>query len=673
MTTFPYLQIDDRVPTIDTWADFDQAYLKPTYSIAKRTENNNPLVRLGDGYQSSFAFGLNTVRPEWDIQFSVNAQEADELEVFFVKYCTEESNVFDWIPPDSSISSKWRIDEWSASQETHNRITYKTTLRRVFDLIYPSVLAIPVDCSEDDNLCGIDYEQFNGFADAWLARLDGSLNSGQAYASYGGNSWVSETGHIYIVYTLSYVATPPESNTKLYLTKLEPNGKKVWTYNYNVYDKINTNRAQYIWGIGGDDVNGHIYVYARVTQGIANNYVYGFGNANLFMIFDQSNGTMKAARARSVGSNTNSGCQMNLGPQTGIATGFLQYEPANNTVKTYSCGYTNIWDASTGNPIVEGSAGTWGQPGKLGNQDYSVQFGYTGNTELYLMPGIATYTTSLTTYYRIKSSDTSSTSNIVQNLIFLGNGQALAWAYPQNSGYYELMLIGLNSSTLQPYVVDQIRVLNGLPYVGNWLGWPYITSAAYDVTQQGATTSAFLDKINKKIYLQSAGYFGPSCSEIGVNMVDGQITELLGRTGYSYMTSGGSPYRIASTKQSASSAQLKRVVSAGGSQTNEIGAMAINRRINTNGANIVVNAGGVGSTTFGASYTINGAINQTPSISRSGLKLLFQGPFTTGQGYYTVLAQCNAPSSQAYAANLLPVFNEKTLVNDNWSLYPITM
>jgi phage-related protein len=223
---FPYLNIDDRVQTVDIWNDFDQSSIQIIYSPTKRSENKNNLFALGDGYKSSFVFGLNSVRPEWSVEISSTGQDTDDLEVFFTKYCAEENYLFGWIPPDSENLSRWRIDEWSASKTGPAVTIFSTTLRRVYELTQVEASADPIIC-ENDELCDLDFgEDFIG-SDFWISKLTGAV-TGEDYDDNitFNNSIIQDDG-------INFQAYIHPTTKLLGLVKRYPGGRDIWTREYN--------------------------------------------------------------------------------------------------------------------------------------------------------------------------------------------------------------------------------------------------------------------------------------------------------------------------------------------------------------------------------------------------------------------------------------------------------
>jgi phage-related protein len=156
MPVFPYLDIDDRVQSINTWPDFDQSSLVVTYNPIKRTENKNTALVLGDGYKSQFTFGLNSARPSWDVEIVPTVGvDSDDVETFFTLYCAEENSLIHWTPPDSDLLETWRIDEWTASQQVHSKIVFGATLRRVYELGSLQFQSEEASCPSDA-LCDLD-------------------------------------------------------------------------------------------------------------------------------------------------------------------------------------------------------------------------------------------------------------------------------------------------------------------------------------------------------------------------------------------------------------------------------------------------------------------------------------------------------------------------------------
>lgn len=125
--------------------------LNPIYAAPKQTRNEAQRTMLGDGYEKSLIFGLNTIRPEWQLTWLVYPEDAATIEDF-LQARADAAEWFEWQPPDAPTTQRWRCDEWTVEQD--NPVVYRinATFRRVFELVIPTLTTEPGECP-DDALC----------------------------------------------------------------------------------------------------------------------------------------------------------------------------------------------------------------------------------------------------------------------------------------------------------------------------------------------------------------------------------------------------------------------------------------------------------------------------------------------------------------------------------------
>jgi phage-related protein len=119
--------------------------IEPVYSVAEET---NPLVKknaFGDGYLQSIRFGLNFIKPDWNLQWLVSKAEASTIELF-LKQQSEDGKWFYWTPPDSSSAVKWRCDEWTIEDLADSLVRIDATFRQVFELSSIDIDVLPGSC-----------------------------------------------------------------------------------------------------------------------------------------------------------------------------------------------------------------------------------------------------------------------------------------------------------------------------------------------------------------------------------------------------------------------------------------------------------------------------------------------------------------------------------------------
>lgn len=106
--------------------------INPTYGAQKTSRPTNRVVRFGDGYEQVIRFGLNQNAKTWNLTWEVTETDADTIETF-LDARAEDGDAFDWTPPDSATSYKWRCDEWSKSIPYLNEATITATFRQVYE------------------------------------------------------------------------------------------------------------------------------------------------------------------------------------------------------------------------------------------------------------------------------------------------------------------------------------------------------------------------------------------------------------------------------------------------------------------------------------------------------------------------------------------------------------
>lgn len=690
MAQFPYLDIDDRVATIDTWSNFDQTNLPtlPDYATSKNTNNINKGIQFGDGYKSSYTFGLNSVRPEWSVRFTVDIATADDFEVFFNRYAGETNSPFEWTPPDSSLPLLWRIDEWSVEQSSSSSVVFSTTFRRVFEPRPSQLIGYVTDCiPEEAQLCEQDLGSFNGFADAWVARLDGSLNvyqeyvyngvPGTAYYGTGTNIWVSSTGYIFVFYQLG---------SFFYLTKLKPNGSREWTYKYWNIDSYGLSNNGWAWTITGSDDDNTVAVFSATFGRPRQEKLYNRGYMAVFMLFNQSNGDVIRQRFHPVGMayvgnsiNSNLGyCQAYGNTAFTFTWNTTFHDSINKRFWFYTEQGGFCFASDTGLMKYRAySVIYWYETGLLGDQYYTV--GIQANWVPWLIPGTVNASFNVPSGgYRWASYNTGSFGQQPWKITFLGNGQAIGWSYPFNNAASEVIIIGLNEITNQPYVVDQVKVT--LPAWTQQFGWAKTAPTTWTPEYQTTQGTAWIDIPQEKIYLEGRWAGGPSCIELAVEVsTGGKVTSITGVTARSYMNTSFATGRTGSGHQSVGYKSdyvrsLKRV-SVTFSNAWEVAVASMNRVMNTNGQDFSVSAGAINGA-IDTSYSINGTVNLVPSVTRTGFVTALEGPFAVGgQSEWSVVVDpyycADTYSLVAFQDYESQFMASKTAVNDNWSLYPV--
>lgn len=105
---------------------------KPVYSANKSSSPKRRTVKFGDGYEQRLTFGLNQNPKEWRLTFDIFDEDADIIESF-LNSRADDSQSFDWIPPDSVTSYKWVCETWDREMYDFQRSKISATFRQVFE------------------------------------------------------------------------------------------------------------------------------------------------------------------------------------------------------------------------------------------------------------------------------------------------------------------------------------------------------------------------------------------------------------------------------------------------------------------------------------------------------------------------------------------------------------
>ena len=105
--------------------------IAPTYGAQKTSQPKVTTVQYGDGYEMRAVFGLNQNPKSWGLTWEISEANADTIETFLDARAGQES--FDWTPPDTATSYKWKCPEWTKSIPYLNRATVQATFVQVFE------------------------------------------------------------------------------------------------------------------------------------------------------------------------------------------------------------------------------------------------------------------------------------------------------------------------------------------------------------------------------------------------------------------------------------------------------------------------------------------------------------------------------------------------------------
>lgn len=140
---------------------------------------------LGDGYEVSIRFGLNNVRPEWQLTWETTAANATTIDNF-LQARADLGEAFDWQPPDIASALRWRCDEWTVEHLVYNWRRVNATFRQVFEI--DSTPDLSQYTYWRATVSFTDCDQTGPFTFA------SSIASDALYAYYGSSSLLTPTG-----------------------------------------------------------------------------------------------------------------------------------------------------------------------------------------------------------------------------------------------------------------------------------------------------------------------------------------------------------------------------------------------------------------------------------------------------------------------------------------------
>lgn len=206
--------------------------IAPIYSAPKQSQVNPLRLNLGDGYEVSQNFGLNSLRPNWQLVWEVDPVQAAQIETF-LQARADLGEPFDWRPPDAPAALKWRCDDWSVEfvASVKHRIT--ATFRRVFEFSGGIPTLTPdLGLCLDDVLCESDIGASG--SDFWVSRLASPIYlystppSGKSQGDPNTNVVIDSRGNSYQAF-LSVRSISPSFDASCYITKRTAGGQVIWT------------------------------------------------------------------------------------------------------------------------------------------------------------------------------------------------------------------------------------------------------------------------------------------------------------------------------------------------------------------------------------------------------------------------------------------------------------
>lgn len=126
--------------------------IAPVYPASKGSAAELSGVQLGDGYKARYSFGLNNTKPEWRLEWLVDQNSAEAIDLF-LQSCADSAEFFQWQPPDSSFELNWKCEEWSIEQQSYDLYSIKATFEQVFELSISALAPQAVSTCYQDELC----------------------------------------------------------------------------------------------------------------------------------------------------------------------------------------------------------------------------------------------------------------------------------------------------------------------------------------------------------------------------------------------------------------------------------------------------------------------------------------------------------------------------------------
>lgn len=107
--------------------------IAPDYGLTKQSEPVIRTVQFGDGYEQRISWGINQDPKGWNITWSnITNTDAAQIEAFLDARARDAAS-FDWTPPDTATSYKWKCEKWEKSMTAFNRNTITATFKQVFE------------------------------------------------------------------------------------------------------------------------------------------------------------------------------------------------------------------------------------------------------------------------------------------------------------------------------------------------------------------------------------------------------------------------------------------------------------------------------------------------------------------------------------------------------------
>jgi phage-related protein len=610
----------------------------PVYPASKKSQSSSQKIALGDGYEKSSIFGLNSVKPEWELTWIREAEEIDIIDGF-LQARADIGEIFEWQPPDSTSLFKWRCDEWEVQQDTYGVLKLTATFRRVFD-IQPPIFTPGVATCDDDALCESDYGSYDpnflGQADAWVARLQNE-DSG----IHSSNSYTFDDGYIYLAYfrdeQINDPLMPGGIISTFCLAKFKPSGQVVWVRRYNqLADRWGYYPGNNIIMMTADEKNNKIFVAWQLDEAGGDLYSSTTATRHSIACISVNTGECLWRTFFNFSAYYTSYFPF-YGTETIQGLFFeIRYYPELRKLCAYAQPGTGKYiccefDSSNGAGLIQyeysSNSISIKQLGYLGSQPYTL---LGARNVAFLIQGHTLTPSGIGIYPTTPDPSLGSTGMKPEYTRMLNNRQAVAVFIHTTPGIpFEIMIIGENGQIVDHAKYSPASTQFG--WISSLIGIPkfaYNWPSYLDQPRMGGVTNeASVDTVRQKLHLSGPRDFGALNIIIDVTInSSGRITQLGNFSGISYLAgqqlsqSGG----YGSNKYTSFVSTSPRITfSNGGYPSNEVALLSFNRGVFNNIAGpqafSVTNGSEIGQY-IGPAATVASVSSLTIAPSRTGLQ-----------------------------------------------------
>lgn len=561
--------------------------ISPIYPANKQPGLERSKVALGDGYESSLIFGLNTPKMQWNLIWLVELEQAEQIEGF-LQAQADAGDWFEWQPPDSVVPLRFRCDEWTIEQDDPAIYRVSASFKRVFEPEISNLVPIGTICDQDE-LCSYDYGGTAESSTVWVARLRGTVagDEGNAGSAYMANAYTFDDGYIFLAYIF---------NNEINVSKFDQSGTNIWTREYPGLFQSNGYPGNDIIYLAANEAGKRLYLS---WQGGPETNIYTPFGAQVFSVACISTATGafqwgKAFLPDGKWFNALGGWWYTSTTIQGMLELMVYHTSSNRLVISartstqYNYSAISVFDGSTGAPLYQRDLNGTGSDalyrdfntvlhqGYLGSAPYTI--GWTGNSGNWLfwpghsetMPASASRLTGV--------NETNSSGKTCKMAKFIGNGQILAWFTPGRSATNEIMIIGAGGS-INAHVAFPSNSLFGASD-----GWEGIIAS-------DATWQVYLDTSASRLFIYTQNLTGVNVQEfsviLGGSLITG-ITALERKAANAGVDFSTALYNnFGAQKYSPNSSSAKQVTAACGSYQSyanpEVALMSIKRGTGTTG------------------------------------------------------------------------------------------